>query len=45
MNDELYEELQQMGVNVDAVKSRNPTERQLQDLLDGLSQLQASFQK
>jgi hypothetical protein len=42
MNDALYSDLEQMGVNVDAVKKHNPTERQLQDLCEGLSKLQVT---
>lgn len=44
MSDELYSELQKLGVNIDEIKKQNPTRQQLQGLLDGLSRLHLTVQ-
>jgi hypothetical protein len=38
--DNLYYDLQMIGAKVDAIKKYNPTEKQVQELLDGLRKLQ-----
>jgi hypothetical protein len=39
---ELYAELHNMGADIDAIKKRNPTEKQLRDLANGLSRLRTA---
>jgi hypothetical protein len=43
MSEGVYSDLEKVGVNIDELKKLNPTERQLQDLLDGLRELHSKY--
>ena len=45
MKDLLYLQLAELGVRVEAIKKLNPTEKQLEDLIDGMHELFAKSKR